>query len=245
MSRRAGGTGRPPRTTSSPRTPPSTPRSERRLQRDAARGGADAVGEAVDRVLEFAVRAEGEGGDRDRGRCRRPRSRRWHEDQISSGWSGPHSCQALRTAAALDHGQDMIRRDALRGRVGPEAELGDDAEVAVARAAQGPEEVLVLGRARGQLLAVRRDQRRLGEAVAGQAVRPGHDAVAAAEGQAGDADGRAGTGRDRHALRGRARGRRRSAWRPRRPRPSSPVARTLASFETSTIRRPLPEDQPA
>lgn len=32
---------------------------------------------------------------------------KWHEDQISSGWSGPHSCQALRTAAALDHGQDM------------------------------------------------------------------------------------------------------------------------------------------
>lgn len=30
---------------------------------------------------------------------------RWQDDQISSGWSGPHSCQAFTTAAAIDDGQ--------------------------------------------------------------------------------------------------------------------------------------------
>src|SRR3954469_20589883 len=31
---------------------------------------------------------------------------RCRDDQSSSGWDGPHSCQAFITAAAFDHGQD-------------------------------------------------------------------------------------------------------------------------------------------
>lgn len=32
---------------------------------------------------------------------------RWSEDQISSGWLGPHSCQAFTTAAAFAQGHVM------------------------------------------------------------------------------------------------------------------------------------------
>lgn len=39
--------------------------------------------------------------------CRSAALDRWQDDQISSGWLGPHSCQAFTTAAALAHGQVM------------------------------------------------------------------------------------------------------------------------------------------
>ena len=77
------------------------------LEGDAAGRGADAVGEAVHRVLEFAVGAEGEAATETVGRAAGRVLEGGSDDQISSGWSGPHSCQALSTAAALDQGQDM------------------------------------------------------------------------------------------------------------------------------------------
>ncbi len=104
------------------------------------------------------------------------------------GGLGPRPCQ--------------VGGDGLGGGVGTEAEFGDHAEVAVARAAQGPEEVLVVGGVRGEFPAVRGDEGGLGEAVAGQAVRAGDDAVAAAEGEAGDADRGAGARGDGDALGG-------------------------------------------
>ena len=71
----------------------------------------------------------------------------------------PTSCQDRSTAPAFDHGQDMYGGDAVGRRMGTEAELGDDAEVAVAAPAQRPEQVgrVVCGDV--ESLAVRRDER--------------------------------------------------------------------------------------
>ncbi len=169
------------------------------VERDTAGRSADPRGQTVDRVLEFAVRAERERGDGD-GRCA----------AVLEMAGGPDLVRLV--GAPLLPGPEHrggprprprhIGRHRLGRRVGPEAQLGHDAEVAVARAAQGPEEVCVLGGARDDLLAVRRDQGRLGEAVAGQSVRPGDHAVAAAERETRDADGGAGSRGNRHALRG-------------------------------------------
>lgn len=73
------------------------------MQQDAARGGADAVGEPVDGVLQVAVVPREKAVTETEGPA--PVFSRWRADQISSGWSGPHSCQAATTAAARSHGQ--------------------------------------------------------------------------------------------------------------------------------------------
>ncbi len=80
--------------------------------------------------------------------------------------------------------------------MGGEGERGGDAEVAPAAAAAGPEQVRVAVRVAGPDLAVGGDDLRLHQVVAGQPVGAGDHADAAAQGQPGDADGRAGAAGD-------------------------------------------------
>jgi hypothetical protein len=84
--------------------------------------------------------------------------------------------------------------------VGNEREACYHAEVAAPAAPAGPEQVRVLGLARGQRLAVSGDDLQGLQVVASQAVSPGRHAHAAAKGQAGQADGRAGPAWYRPAL---------------------------------------------
>ena len=168
---------------------------------DARRGPAHPVREPVHRVLELAVRADAERGDRDGGRAaRRVRHVQGGPDLVGLGRTP--LLPGLHDRGRPRPGPGEIARHGLGRRMGRELQFRDDAEVAVAGAAQRPEQVLVRRRVGGELLAVGGDDRGPGEAVAGQAVGAGDDPVAAAQHQAGDADRRAGPRRDRDALGG-------------------------------------------
>ena len=81
-------------------------------------------------------------------------------------------------------------------REGGHRERRDHAEMSAAAAPERPEQVGLVRRARGDDAAVREHHPHRGHRVAGQPVRPGEDPHATALGEAGDADGRAGTARD-------------------------------------------------
>src|SRR5205823_12970077 len=91
-------------------------------------------------------------------------------------------------------GRDLIHRG------GSEREVRDDAEVAAAAAAQGPEEVPVLGRGTVDGDSRREHDASGAEPVAGHAELPRREAYAAAERQPGDADGGAAAGRNRKSV---------------------------------------------
>ena len=94
----------------------------------------------------------------------------------------------------LQHGVALVdvpeggSADEPRDVVQSEGERGDHAEVAAA-AAEGPEQVRFLGRARPHLPAVGEHDLRREQVVDGQSVRPRQVPEAAAEGQAADAGG--------------------------------------------------------
>ena len=88
----------------------------------------------------------------------------------------------------------------LADRMRPEDEARDDAEVAAAASAKRPVEVGVLMRIGHDRTAVREDDGRLEQVVAGQAELARGKADAAAEGEACDANGRARAGGDRSSV---------------------------------------------
>ena len=92
-------------------------------------------------------------------------------------------------------------QDDLPDRIGAEGERGNHAEVAATPAAAGPEQVRVLAGTTRPDLAVGRDDLQRLHVVAGQAVGAGHHPDAAAQGEAGDADRRAGPARHPAAVR--------------------------------------------
>ena len=155
------------------------------------------------------------GGSPRRRRCpgssRRPRrsgsrppgaAARCRFDQSASGACGAQDCQPATTLRRLRPGPGQGEEHRLRGRHRAERERGHHAEVPAAAALAGPEQVSVLVRVGGggEHRAVRRDDLQRLKVVAGQPVGPGGHPDAAAERQAGDADGRAGAARHRAAL---------------------------------------------
>ena len=96
----------------------------------------------------------------------------------------------VRPGPADVEGGDVARGMRLEG------EIRDDPVVPAPAPAAGPEEIRVLVRVADAGLPVRRDDRQLLDVVGREPVLPSRPAVAAAQREPGDADGRAGAARD-------------------------------------------------
>ena len=116
----------------------------------------------------------------------------------ASGASGAHACQAAIVAAAS--GQNVSNTVVSGARHGREVQRRDDAEVPAARAAQRPEQVGLLVLVAAHLAPVGQDHLGCAQRVGGQPVEAAEEPEPAAQREAGDADGRAAPGRDRHAV---------------------------------------------
>ena len=97
-------------------------------------------------------------------------------------------------------GPERLERRRLGRRHGREVQRGDDAEAPAARAPQRPEQVGLLVLVAAHLAPVGQDDLGRAQRVGGQPVEAAEDPEPAAEGEPGDADGRAAPARDRHAV---------------------------------------------
>ena len=96
---------------------------------------------------------------------------------------------------------ERLERRRLGRRHGREVQRGDDAEAPAAGTPQRPEQVGLLVLVAAHLAPVGQDDLGRAQRVGGQPMEAAEDPEPAAEGEPGDADGRAAPARDRHAVR--------------------------------------------